>query len=148
MVIFMKDYFVIFFKFIKKYWIILLAILAYILITHFLKICNCPVKLITGIPCPGCGMTRACMAILRFDFIKAFQYNPLVFILPIILWIVIFSERPIIGKIYKNNIFWISLLIIVIITYILRFVFVYPNVPMDYYEDNLFKTIYNFIFKR
>jgi hypothetical protein len=28
--------------------------------------------------CPGCGLTRACAAILRLDGVAAFQYNPLV----------------------------------------------------------------------
>lgn len=37
----------------------------------------CPIRLISGLPCPACGMTRACMAALRFDFSAAFYYHPL-----------------------------------------------------------------------
>lgn len=35
----------------------------------------CPINCIFKIPCPGCGMTRACKAALRFDFKAAFQFN-------------------------------------------------------------------------
>lgn len=36
---------------------------------------------VTGFFCPGCGITRAVLALLELDFIQAFTYNPLVFIL-------------------------------------------------------------------
>ena len=38
---------------------------------------RCPFKLITGIDCPGCGMTRAFKATVRLDFASAFEYHPL-----------------------------------------------------------------------
>ncbi len=42
----------------------------------------CIIKGLTGIPCPACGMTRACLAALRFDFAAAFGYHPLWVLLP------------------------------------------------------------------
>jgi uncharacterized membrane protein len=38
---------------------------------------GCPFKWITGIPCPGCGMTHAFLAAAQFDFANAFLYHPL-----------------------------------------------------------------------
>ena len=38
---------------------------------------GCVFRLMTGIPCPGCGMTRAWLAALRLDFAAAFAYHPL-----------------------------------------------------------------------
>ena len=38
---------------------------------------TCPVKYLTGVSCPGCGMTRACLSALRLDFASAFYYHPL-----------------------------------------------------------------------
>ena len=32
---------------------------------------------LTGLLCPGCGNTRAALALLRLDFSAAFQFNPL-----------------------------------------------------------------------
>ena len=41
----------------------------------------CPFNLITGLKCPGCGVTHLCMALLRLDFAAAFHANPAVFCL-------------------------------------------------------------------
>lgn len=38
---------------------------------------HCLFKLVTGIPCMTCGMTRACLHALRLDFSGAFYYHPL-----------------------------------------------------------------------
>jgi hypothetical protein len=49
--------------------------------THVLEIQLplCPFKIITGLPCPTCGLTRAVMAMTRLDFAAAFAFNPLGF---------------------------------------------------------------------
>ena len=43
---------------------------------------GCPLKFFSGISCPGCGMTRAAVSLLRLDVAAAFYYHPLVFLLP------------------------------------------------------------------
>ncbi len=45
---------------------------------------GCPFRFFLGVPCPGCGMTRAFFALLRFDFTAAFSFHPLIFIMPFI----------------------------------------------------------------
>lgn len=37
----------------------------------------CPFKLATGLPCPGCGITRAAVAFLHGDVATSFYYHPL-----------------------------------------------------------------------
>ncbi len=37
----------------------------------------CPLHAWTGVPCPGCGSTRAALALLRGDVFGAFAWNPL-----------------------------------------------------------------------
>lgn len=44
---------------------------------------GCIFRLMTGIPCPGCGMTRAWLAALRLHFAAAFAYHPLFWVVPI-----------------------------------------------------------------
>lgn len=42
---------------------------------------RCPFRYILGIPCPGCGMTRALYAMVRFRFADAWRYHPLVYLI-------------------------------------------------------------------
>jgi len=39
----------------------------------------CPFRALTGLPCPGCGITNAFLALGRLDFAGAYARNPLVF---------------------------------------------------------------------
>ncbi|MCQ4635942.1 DUF2752 domain-containing protein [Anaerovorax odorimutans] len=48
--------------------------------THWGWWLPCVFNQITGLKCPGCGVSRMCLAILRFDFSRAFSWNPAVFI--------------------------------------------------------------------
>jgi hypothetical protein len=41
----------------------------------------CPMAGLLGIPCPGCGLTRATLALLRGDVADAYHFHPLVFVL-------------------------------------------------------------------
>lgn len=41
---------------------------------------GCPFYGLTGFQCPGCGNSRAAVALLRLDFLGAFQQNPLCFV--------------------------------------------------------------------
>ena len=40
----------------------------------------CPTAFFWGIPCPGCGLTRATLALLHGHFAQAFGYHPLVLV--------------------------------------------------------------------
>lgn len=65
----------------KPYLSLLAAAALYGLILYVLKI-TCPIKWATGVSCPGCGMTRAFVSVLRLDFAAAFYYHPLWCVLP------------------------------------------------------------------
>lgn len=38
----------------------------------------CIFNKITGFLCPGCGVSRMCISLLRLDFESAFKYNPVI----------------------------------------------------------------------
>ncbi len=48
----------------------------------------CPSMIFLGEECPGCGMTRACMHLIHFDFTEAYYHNALSFVVFPILAIV------------------------------------------------------------
>lgn len=36
----------------------------------------CVFNLVTGLKCPGCGVTKMCLSLIRFDIVAAFKANP------------------------------------------------------------------------
>jgi len=52
----------------------------------------CIYNKITGLYCPGCGMTRAIYSLFKLDFYQAFRYNVFSIILFPILLIYLFGE--------------------------------------------------------
>ena len=51
----------------------------YALFVHFTGFgIPCPIYAITGLQCPGCGISRMFLALLHLDFSAAFHYNPVV----------------------------------------------------------------------
>lgn len=81
-------------EFCKKYRNWLMALIITVYFSAILPIMNyfnipCVFLHFFGIYCPGCGMTRALLSVLRLDFLSALYYNPLVFALPyVILYII------------------------------------------------------------
>ena len=132
-----------FIDFIKKYYILILLFGLYILVTYLLKMPNCLIKLICGYPCPGCGLTREGFAVLRLDFVAAVHFNPLIFVLPLVLLVIIYKEYSFFKKLYYNKFFWSLLVLLAIGLYVYRMIVIYPNVPMNYDDRNLIKRVIN-----
>jgi hypothetical protein len=57
----------------------LLRLAGYSLAAALPKATLCPFRALTGLRCPGCGMTHAFLALGRLDFAGAYAQNPLVF---------------------------------------------------------------------
>lgn len=69
----------------------------------------CPVRtLLGGIPCPGCGMSRAWLAALRLDFRAAFAFHPMFWSIPILGVQLLFD-----GRLFRNQ--WCNLALPVLI---------------------------------
>ena len=78
-----------------------LGILTYWLVASYLldkTEIGCVFLYFLGIPCPGCGMTRAFQAVLRLDLAAAFSFHPLIFAMPYIIAYILF---PLKGRIHK-----------------------------------------------
>lgn len=68
----------------KQAGLFLLILAIYISFMTVTKI-GCPIRWLTGIPCPGCGMSRALFALLRLDFADAFSFHPMIY--PLLLFL-------------------------------------------------------------
>lgn len=78
---------------------------------------SCPFNRFLGFCCPGCGMTRALLRVLHFDFIGAFKYHSMFWSVPILFWIFLFD-----GRISENKILDRSILIIIGIGFLINWV--------------------------
>ena len=57
----------------------------------------CPMDTLLGIPCPGCGMTRAYILLLKLDIAGAFRTHPMFWSVPILL-VYYFTDGKLLGK--------------------------------------------------
>lgn len=64
----------------KEYLFIGILLLVIFILAIIGKPIPCIFHKITGLYCPGCGVTRMILSLLKFDFAKAFSYNQLCFI--------------------------------------------------------------------
>ena len=55
--------------------VVVLAVLTLVDPAQSIWIQKCPVKLLTGLQCPGCGFQRAAHALLHGDVLGAFRFN-------------------------------------------------------------------------
>lgn len=55
------------------------AVLLYAAVTQLLFDRFCPMLILTGLPCPGCGMTRALFLALTGRFARAWEFQPPVY---------------------------------------------------------------------
>ena len=70
-----------------------------IVLNHWDIYLPCLFREITGLKCPGCGVTRMSLALMEMDFGRAFYYNPVVFLmLPILAIILIYLSMKYVKK--------------------------------------------------
>lgn len=99
---------------------------------------GCPIKFITGISCPGCGMTRAWISALHLDFKSAFYYHPLFFSVPFMLILFVCKEK-VNNKILK--IFFILIVLAYVTIYAIRLYEGGDIVVFKPYNNILFRLI-------
>lgn len=107
----------------RKNIVLLLIIIVLLVFIYFADstkgpILPCYINKLTGLYCPGCGMTRALHSILRLEFYQALRYNGLSFIMPLLYIIYYIFMRKEFESISKNIL--IFMIIIALVYGILR----------------------------
>ena len=108
----------------------------------------CASKLLIGFPCPFCGLTRAGLELLTFDFVAAWNFNPLIYYVVALafLWC-LHRYFHLIPK-WLLTILLIGLVLVSIPLYAYRFNAMFPNSePMKYFENNILNIIINILNK-
>lgn len=97
----------------------------------------CFIRNLFGVPCPGCGMTRAWLSALKLDFSAAMFYHPLFWLVPIIFIITLFRNKiKLCYDLYNSKLFLPGCLILFIAVYIVRMLLYFPiTAPMDFNDQ-------------
>lgn len=105
----------------------------------------CVFKGIIGLPCPGCGLTRAILSLLRFDLKNAFFYHPLFLIPPLLVLVLAFRKKSLFNSIYRSNAFWCVLALLFIGVWVIRMIRFFPNTPpLDFNPHGLVPRVLHF----
>ena len=104
---------------------------------------SCLFRSFTGLPCPGCGSTRAAAALFRGHIKEALDYHPLIFVtfilitayaLTLIFRIKIFNDP----KNKRLTVLLFCVLAIYMAVYAARMILLYPNAePMTYLNTSV-----------
>ncbi|WP_022764335.1 DUF2752 domain-containing protein [Butyrivibrio sp. XPD2006] len=105
----------------------------------------CPVVIMFGFPCPGCGLTRALFELITLHPIRALEFNPS-YPLWVALAVAFFIRRYVQGKsvsVLRHPV--IAVCLITIGIYIWRMTHVFPGKePMVYFHSNVFARLIPF----
>lgn len=115
-------------------------IVIFVLVILFLYITGigCPIRFVSGISCPGCGLTRAWLAFLHLDIKGAFYYHPLFFLVPFVIVLVICKDR-VNKRVY--NILMCLIIMAYVIIYAIRLLQGSDIVVFKPYDNILFRLI-------
>ena len=120
-----------------------IAIVAVLYIFFFIAGITCPIKFVTGVSCPGCGMSRALMSAVRGDFSAAFSYHPMWITLPIIGFFLIFFKIK--KMVTESNIVISVFITLMVLVYIYRLCFLVQDVVVFSPSDSVFVRAYSYV---
>lgn len=131
---------------IMKYRAPIFGMLAFSVFGMILTDTPCLIRVITGFPCPGCGLTRATFALLVFDFKGAFFFNPMVFLVWPLLFLLAYLFLSKKFQMKKFSPLFISFGIIMIAVFIVRMIIYFPGAqPLNYDFNSIFGRMICFL---
>lgn len=115
---------------------------AYYFIMHSLCGAFCPLLVITGIPCAGCGLTRASLFLLQGQAARAAYINPSIFLI-IIFLLYCGYFRYVRGRKIKGFSLGLAILVLsMLVIYFVRMYLYFPErAPYVYHSNNVFARV-------
>lgn len=129
---------------IKDWYKSILAVMIFIFLTNLIFHNICTLVILTGLPCPGCGLTRAGISLLTLRWEDAWNYNCVIFlIVPLIIYWC--ACRYLFQCKCRGLALCLGVIgICLIVLYIYRMIYFFPNTPpMVYNENNLLRFFRN-----
>ena len=124
-------------KQINKSGILKFSLLLFVVCTFYFFV-GCPFYKTTGVPCPGCGMTRAYKALLTGHFFEAFHWHPLYLVTPPFFLLLYLRDFKIFYNKIINTVFISFFFAVIILTYIIRMIYMFPSEsPMVFNRDSI-----------
>ena len=104
---------------------------------------TCPIKFVTGISCPGCGMSRALFHAVTGKFQDAFHYHPMWITLPVVgILLPVFKLKR------KNKHFSVTLAVfcvLMIAVYVYRMFFLCQDIVVFSPAEGVLPRAYRFL---
>lgn len=129
-------------KDICEYKMLGIGILVYYVIVSYIFSAFCPSVIVTGFPCPGCGITRGFLFVMTGQFERAWNINPLIYGW-IFFALYVGVQRYLLGREARG---WKKLLAILAVAMIVVFIYrmyrYFPNKPpMTFTGGSIFEKI-------
>jgi hypothetical protein len=128
---------------------LLLPFLAFDWVTSPRSLVLCPLRAVTGIPCPSCGLTRALAHLERGHLVQALKFHPfspLILFLALVLFVMLLLElvthKAIIFNPLKNRRSIYILFAVVVVFQVARMVIFFANGGWGiFWHENIFARL-------
>lgn len=130
---------------VKEYGVAAVAFLLYAVIVNLVFHAFCPLVIFCGVPCPGCGISRAAVCLAMGWWKMAWQLNPVIF--PIALFAAyFFLNRYLLGRRVKGLKTAVGIILaLLVVVYVVRMYLYFPDrIPCVYTEHNILAHIFPF----
>jgi len=96
---------------------------------------GCPFRFFFGVPCPGCGMTRAWTALFKGDIAGAFRWHPLFLVIPAFVLLLTVKKGRVFQNKRLNTAFSITLWTLILGVYVIRMLYLFPDTEPLFYDS-------------
>lgn len=126
----------------KKYWMALVAIVVFYFLMHRIFDAFCPSVVITGLPCPGCGLTRSVLFFVTGQWERSFSVHPLGWAIVLFALYCVFFRYVRGKKVPGLKLIVVGFIIVAMVLFVVRMGIYFPDrPPYTYNRGNLLEKL-------